>query len=120
MGYTQRTGNDAELRACQYLTQQGLKLIARNFHCRYGEIDLIMRHQQTIVFVEVRYRKADSLVDGAESISSVKQTRLLKSACYYLQQNKITDAVPARIDVVAVTSHGSTHQFDWIQNAIEA
>lgn len=120
MGYTQRTGNDAELRACQYLTAQGLELITRNFHCRYGEIDLIMRQQQTIVFIEVRFRKANSLVDGAESINHSKQNRLVRSASYYLQQNKITDAIPARIDVIAVTQNNNTHQFDWIQNAIES
>ena len=120
MGYTQRTGNEAELRACQYLTEQGLELIERNFHCRYGEIDLVMRQHQTIVFVEVRFRKADSLVTGAQSISPAKQTRLVRSASYYLQQNKLSDATPARIDVIAVTQADQAHQFDWIQNAIEA
>ena len=120
MGYTQRTGNEAEARACQYLTEQGLKLVTRNFHCRYGEIDLIMREQQTIVFVEVRFRKANSLVDGAQSISPAKQARLVKSASYYLQQHKFSDAIPARIDVIAVTQDENTHQFNWIQNAIEA
>lgn len=119
LGYTQRTGNDAELRACQYLTEQGLELIERNFHCRYGEIDLIMREQQTIVFVEVRFRKANSLVNGAQSITSGKQTRLVRSASYYLQQHKLNETIPARIDVIAVTQDNDQHQFDWIQNAIE-
>lgn len=120
MGYTQRTGNDAELRACQYLTEQGLELIERNFHCRYGEIDLIMRERQTIVFVEVRFRKAKGLVNGAQSITSGKQLRLVRSASYYLQQNKLNETIPARIDVIAVTQNDDEHQFDWIQNAIES
>ena len=120
MGYTQRTGNDAELRACQYLNEQGLELIERNFHCRYGEIDLVMRDQQTIIFVEVRFRKADSLVDGAQSITTSKQQRIIRSASYYLQRHKFNETIPARIDVVAVTQGKDEHQFEWIQNAIEA
>ena len=120
MGYTQRTGNDAEFRACQYLAEQGLELIERNFHCRYGEIDLVMRDQRTIVFVEVRFRQADSLVDGAQSITAGKQRRLVRSASYYLQRHKLNDTIPARIDVVAVTQGEGEHQFDWIKNAIEA
>ena len=120
MGYTQRTGNDAELRACQYLNEQGLELIERNFHCRYGEIDLVMREQQTIVFVEVRLRQANSLVTAVQSITPAKQARLVRSAGYYLQHNRINEATPARIDVVAITQDDQTHLFDWIQNAIEA
>ena len=120
MGYTQITGKDAELRACQYLTEQGLELIEQNFHCRYGEIDLVMRDQQTIVFVEVRFRKSQGLVDGAESISATKQLRLIRSASYYLQKKKFSVAVPARIDVIAVTLNNMQHQFDWIRNAIQA
>jgi len=120
MGYTQRKGNAAEQLACEFLQQQGLKLITRNYRCRFGEIDLILRHQQTIVFVEVRYRKANSLVNGAQSINAAKQIKLLRSASCYLQQQHLADTTPARIDVVAVTEQNQQYQFDWIQNAIES
>ncbi len=120
MGYTQRTGNAAEQQACAFLQQQGLKLLERNYRCHFGEIDLILRQQHTIVFVEVRYRKANSLVDGAQSITASKQMKLLRSASCYLQQHGLNDTTPARIDVVAVTENNRQYQFDWIKNAIES
>lgn len=120
MGYTQRKGNAAEQQACEFLQQQGLKLLERNYRCRFGEIDLILRQQHTIVFVEVRYRKANSLVDGAQSINASKQMKLIRSANCYLQQYGLSDTTPARIDVVAVTENNRQYQFDWIKNAIES
>lgn len=120
MGYTQRKGNAAEQQACEFLQQQGLKLIERNYRCRFGEIDLILWQQHTIVFVEVRYRRANCLVDGAQSINTTKQLKLLRSANCYLQQHRLGDLTPARIDVIAVTEHNQQYRFDWIQNAIEA
>lgn len=120
MGYTQRKGSAAEKLACEFLQQQGLKLLERNYRCRFGEIDLILREQQTIVFVEVRYRKANSLVNGAESINAAKQAKLLRSANCYLQYNRLGDHTAARIDVIAVTEENNQPRFNWIQNAIEA
>ncbi len=120
MGATQRSGQHAEQLACDYLQQQGLILITRNFRSRSGEIDLIMRQQDTIVFVEVRFRKAGALVDGTQSISYQKQTRLIRTAQYYLQKERIGDMVPARIDVVSVTNSNNSYQFEWLINAIEA
>ena len=121
MGITQQKGRLAEELACEYLTQQGLTFINKNYHCRYGEIDLIMQQEKTIVFVEVRYRKANNLVDSASSIDQYKQQKLYRSAEHYLQQNKIHQTIPARFDVVAITqSRNSDADISWIQNAIEA
>ncbi|WP_292746923.1 YraN family protein, partial [Methylophaga sp. UBA3191] len=52
-----QSGKQAEQLACNYLEKQGLKLVQRNFYCRRGEIDLIMQDGQTLVFIEVRYRR---------------------------------------------------------------
>ena len=120
MGYTQEAGQQAETLACDYLCEQGLSLIIKNYHCRYGEIDLIMRQEQTIVFVEVRSRKANSLVDSASSVNWSKQQKLQRSAENYLQKEKIHSSIPARFDVIAVTYHqNKPAQIDWIQNAFD-
>lgn len=120
MGYTQDKGQYAEELACRFLKQQGLSCIKRNYHCRFGEIDLIMQQDSTIVFVEVRYRKAGSMVDSITSIDYNKQQKLYRSAENYLQHNRIPDSIPARFDVVAITQDADTQpEINWIRNAIE-
>lgn len=120
MGYTQEKGQFAEELACRFLQRHGLNLMARNYYCRFGEIDLIMQQDGTIVFVEVRYRKSNNLVDGASSVDTRKQKKLYRSAEYYLQKSGIHHSVPARFDVVAITqSANADPEIDWIQNAIE-
>ncbi len=118
MGYTQRTGQQAEKMACEFLSDKGLTLITKNYHCRYGEIDLIMQQDQTIVFVEVRARKSNNLVDSASSVNWSKQQKLQRSAEYYLQTNNIHASIPARFDVVAIVQNqNQLSDIDWIQNA---
>lgn len=121
MGITQVKGRLGEELAYHYLKQQGLSLINKNYHCRYGEIDLIMKQDSTIVFVEVRYRKANNLVDSITSIDERKQQKLYRTAENYLQQNRIHQSIPARFDVVAITQGSNSEpEINWIQNAIEA
>jgi putative endonuclease len=121
VGITQRKGQFAEKLACEYLKQQGLSFISKNYYCRYGEIDLIMKQDEMIVFVEVRYRKANNLVDSISSIDEKKQQKLYRSAENYLQQNRIHQSIPARFDVVAVTQGIDTEaKINWIQNAFQA
>ncbi len=120
MGYTQKKGQQAETLACEFLSDKGLKLITKNYHCRYGEIDLIMQQDQTIVFVEVRSRKSNSLVDSASSVNWSKQQKLQRTAENYLQKNNVHSSIPARFDVIAVTNNkDKSTQIDWIQNAFE-
>lgn len=108
----QQRGDIAEQLACDYLQQQGLQLKQRNFSCRYGEIDLIMQHNELLVFVEVRYRRNEMYGGALESVDYRKQRRIINSAQYYLQRNPI-DA-PVRFDVIAVSAN---HQIDWIIDA---
>jgi len=117
---TQKTGQQGEALACDYLIEQGLRLISKNYHCRYGEIDLIMQQDQTIVFIEVRSRKSTNLVDAATSINWSKQQKLQRSAEDYLQKKNIHASIPARFDVIAIShSQNETTKIDWIQNAID-
>ena len=120
MGYTQKKGQQGEVLAYEYLIEQGLRLISKNYHCRYGEIDLIMQQDDIIVFIEVRSRKVDNLVDSAASINWKKQQKLQRSAENYLQTKKVDPSIPARFDVIAIThKQNETSQIDWIQNAFD-
>lgn len=115
------TGLAQEVCAAQYLTQQGLHLIESNFSCRVGEIDLIMKDGDTLVFVEVRYRTRADFMDPVTSVNYRKQKKLLRSAATYLKFRGLTDRVPCRIDVLGISQsgrHGET-EFDWIKNAIQ-
>ncbi len=105
----------AEQQASQYLKNRGLQLLSRNYRCKCGEIDLVMQHENCIVFVEVRYRKNSAFGNAAESIDWRKQKKLIATAQHYLQSHKMAARFTSRIDVVAIT--GKNH-IEWIQNAI--
>jgi len=120
VGYTQRSGKHAEDLACDYLHQHGLRVLERNYHTRFGEIDLVMRDHDTTVFVEVRYRRDTNIVDPLSSIDWRKQAKLTRTAHYYLQQHKQHALAPARFDVVAITDHGTQNHIQWVKNAFEA
>lgn len=113
-------GHIAEDAALLYLTQQGLKLVTKNFRSRWGEIDLIMQHPKSLVFVEVRYRKSSYFGGGSASVDARKQRKLIRTALYYLQQQKMNNAI-CRFDVISLstTETGET-SIDWIKNAFDA
>lgn len=116
MGKTQQAGLAAENAACDYLQKQGLHLVTRNYRCRMGEIDLIMRDDTDLIFVEVRYRKNDSHGGGLQSVNSSKQTKLIRAASFYLQQKRLMDNTACRFDVVAINASAS---IEWIKNAFQ-
>lgn len=106
-----------------HLRHAGLKPVARNFTCRYGEIDLIMRDaaagRSCTVFVEVRYRHSSARGGGLASVGNGKRRKLLRTAAVYLQANPRLAAQACRFDVVAC--HGTPTQpaFDWVRAAFE-
>ncbi|MGK0499523.1 MAG: putative endonuclease [Oceanicoccus sp.] len=109
-----------EQKACHWLQQQGLEYIEKNYHCRAGEIDLIMQQQQYLVFIEVRYRKHNRYGDGLESVDWRKQQKLNKAAKHFLQQRNRYQSWPCRFDVLAVrpiTENSATLHWTWIKNA---
>jgi putative endonuclease len=107
-------GQAAESRAEAFLKSNGLKLVARNWRCRFGEIDLVMQDGPTLVFVEVRLRSRSDFGGAAASVTSSKQKKLLAAARQYLGALKTLP--PCRFDVVALT--GNTPP-DWIKNAFD-
>lgn len=111
-----RDGAAAEARALEYLQDQGLRLVARNWRCRSGELDLIMRDGESLVFVEVRYRRRRDYGGALASIDRRKRQRLLRAARTYLQVNRASDR-PCRFDVVALGPEPESLQ--WLKNAIQ-
>jgi putative endonuclease len=114
---TRATGSRAEQLAKSYLQQQGLRPVVDNWHCRQGEIDLIMRDRNMLVFVEVRYRKNSRYGTPAATVGHIKQRRLIHAANNYLQQ--LGTLPQCRFDVVAVTAEPEL-QIEWIRNAFDA
>jgi putative endonuclease len=110
-------GRLAEDHALAYLQTQGLVLVERNYRCRGGEIDLVMRDGGKMVFVEVRYR-ADERYGGAlASVGSRKQGRLIIAAAHYLATKRIDR--PARFDVAAVSPDQGKLAIQWIKDAFQ-
>ena len=110
-----KAGNDAEQQACKYLQSQGLTLIEKNFSTKAGEVDLIMNDGETIVFIEVRYRKNADFGGAAASVTTKKQQRIIKAALAYQQKHKPQSSM--RFDVVAI--EGDNREINWIRSAFD-
>ena len=111
------SGIKAEELAKQHLEQQGLVTLTRNFRCRQGEIDLIMRQGKTLVFVEVRYRKSAAFGSPAETVTKSKQQKIITAANYYLTGCGQHD-MGCRFDVVAITGQHPA-KIEWITDAFQ-
>ena len=107
-------GQAAESRAEAFLKTQGLKSVARNWRCRFGEIDLVMQDGATLVFVEVRLRSRSDFGDAVASVTPAKQKKLRTAAHQYLAALKTQP--PCRFDVVALDSSAAPR---WIRNAFD-
>lgn len=107
-------GQNAEARAEAFLASHGLKCVARNWRCRFGEIDLIMQDGSTLVFIEVRLRSRSDFGGAAASVTAAKQQKLLAAARQYLSALKTLP--PCRFDVVALTGDSAP---EWIRNAFD-
>lgn len=114
---TYARGRRAEQTAVDYLRQQGLELVCRNYRARGGEIDIVMRDQQTLVFIEVRYRANDTFCHAVETIGTIKQKRIRAAAQRYLQQHSNYHDQDCRFDVVTLRGTEQTPACDWLVNA---
>jgi putative endonuclease len=114
---TKQSGDAAEDRALAHLLGRGLKLVARNYrtpHRGGGEIDLVMRDGDTLVFVEVRKRASRDFGGSAASVSPLKQRRIVFAARHFLM--RFREPPPCRFDVVGVEGA----RIDWLKAAFEA
>lgn len=108
-------GNNAERQALGYLQQQGLALVASNFRCKVGELDLVMRDGTALVIVEVRYRKSEQFGGALASITRQKQARIIAATQHYVIINNLSHHA-IRFDVVALSGDG---RINWIKNAFQ-
>jgi putative endonuclease len=106
-------GAQAEQKARRYLESRGLRFVVQNYRNPCGEIDLIMRDGEDIVFVEVRSRTGCEYGSAIESINNTKRKKIIKTATLYLQKNNYFDKVNCRFDVIGIV----TENCEWIKNA---
>lgn len=109
-------GDNAELQACRYLQGRGLQLVTRNYRCRGGEIDLVMQHDDSLVFVEVRYRRRTDYGAAAETVSPGKQRRVIHCAKVFLHSRRQWNTA-ARFDVVSIEGQAGSARIEWIPDA---
>jgi putative endonuclease len=108
-------GRQAEALAAAFLERHGVRIIARNWRCRFGEIDLVCKDRGVLVFVEVRARNSRSHGGAAESITVTKRGRLLAAANLYLGRAGLD--TPCRFDALLIEQHG---RIEWVRDAFGA
>ena len=111
-----RLGRRAERAAARYLRCRGLRIITRNYRTGAGEIDLVMRHGNELVFVEVRFRSRTDFGDGAATVDRNKQRRVIRAATHFVAHHERT-TTPCRFDVVSVSRPHYRLRLEWIRNA---
>lgn len=99
----------------EYLKTQGYEILEKNYRCRIGEIDLIAKEGETLVFVEVKYRRDDKMGDPKEAVNQKKQKKISMTASYYLMRECGRMDIPCRFDVAAVLGD----QIEVVKNAFE-
>lgn len=117
---SQHAGKLAEDDALAFLQTQGHGLIARNYYCRRGEIDLITCHQNWLVFTEVRWRSRTDFGGAAGSLTHRKQQRIIATASYFLCRQKHWQQHLMRFDVMLFTGSPPDWQRHWLQAAFTA
>ena len=113
---TTTIGRRAEQAAAEFLEKRGLRVIARNYRCRGGEIDLVCRDGATLVFVEVRLRSDPRFGGAAASVTVAKQGRIALAAQHYLAAYRLHDA-PCRFDCVLIDGEAPP---EWLRDAFQA
>ena len=115
-GERRSIGNAFETRALEHLQRHGLRLLHRHYHSRLGEIDLILQDKKTVVFVEVRSRRATRYGHPLETIHYHKQQRIIKTAQLYLLSHYGIPLPLCRFDVVTFVKD----ELQWIKNAFSS
>jgi putative endonuclease len=115
-----RDGARAEELCAELMRRAGLRVLARNWRCRHGEIDLVAEEGSTLVFAEVRYRRDQRFGGAAESVTVAKQQRLIAAARLYLLRRPESRKEPScRFDVLLLDALEAT-RIQWIRNAFVA
>jgi putative endonuclease len=113
-------GAEFESLAAARLARAGCVVLARNYRCRGGEIDLVVLDRATVAFVEVRYRRSSTHGGAAASIDARKRARLVRAAGHFLLMHPGHAERPCRFDVVAIDGDGAAREVTWIVSAFSA
>ena len=117
MALRRATGNAFEAAAESHAAKQGVQTLARNFSCRFGEIDLVLKERDVIVFAEVRYRDGGRFGGAVASVDARKQRRMTAAAAMYLQAHPDLARAPCRFDVFAIRGDAQAPDITWIRDA---
>lgn len=110
-------GLKAESFALKYLLSKGVKFKSKNYHSKFGEIDLIMQEHNILLFIEVRFRSQPSYGSASDTVNLAKQKKIIKTAqLYLLTQYKNQDIPQCRFDVIALSQYNTT-KIIWIKDA---
>lgn len=112
-----KIGAKYEQIACEYLKENGVTVLERNFRCRQGEIDIIGHHEGYLVFVEVKYRATQNKGSAAEAVTVYKQRKICRVADFYRYCHKLGDNCPVRYDVVAIQKETEGNKLTWYRDA---
>ena len=121
MSWRRRKGLRFEDRARSHLESRGLSLLAKNFHGPRGEIDLVMRDDDNICFVEVKYRDSLRFGGAAHAIPPAKRRRIIETALHYLSRHAQYQHLAPRFDALLIQGQSDgSERIDWIRNAFYA
>ncbi len=116
-----RDGRKAERIAARYLKRRGLRLLARNYRCRVGELDLIMQEADTLVFVEVKFRRDEHWMPVIEALNRTKRRRIILTSEHYLQRQGLApDIRECRFDLVLLVGDLRSPDIRWLRRAFDA
>ncbi|KUO74907.1 MAG: hypothetical protein APF77_06510 [Clostridia bacterium BRH_c25] len=119
MGNNKILGAFGESMASAYLTECGYRVLERNFSCKAGEIDIIAIQGDTVVFIEVKSRSSVKYGQPSEAVSIPKQRKIVKTALYYMQKNKLLDYM-CRFDVIEILfDEENNQQINLIKDAFQ-
>lgn len=113
---TRFKGNQYEDLAAKHVKSAGLEIVQRNFSCKKGEIDIIAKQGERLIFIEVRFRKSAHFGSAANTVNKQKQQKIRYTAEYYLKQNQLNiNHVATRFDIIAFD--GGPQQIRWLKAA---
>ena len=113
-------GARVEAAARDHLVAAGLRMLAANAQARHGELDLVMRDGETVVFVEVRYRRSAAFGGGFASVDAGKRRRLVLAARQFLASHRDLRNAPCRFDVIDASGDPAAPRLQWLRDAFRA
>lgn len=111
-------GRQGEEYTCAYIEKQGMALLTRNYHCRGGEVDIIAREGDTVVFIEVKTRCGGGFGSGAEAVTPAKIKKIICAAQHYIMKRAPAEE-SFRFDVAEVDVRDGLYSINYIKNAFE-